>query len=178
MEDWSGCCWLHGRKPENPKSPITGTEAGNDRIEAVVDGRGSAVAGCRFGDSTVCALAAPASRAQKAWRRRNRRKRTWFEPKEIDWRRPVALGTAACLPLLMAASIVVVPSGMGGVRISQIRGTLPGTLYPGVHFVTPLVDSVQTVRPARSPVHRRHCGTGRKEAAARTQASTCSRSKA
>jgi regulator of protease activity HflC (stomatin/prohibitin superfamily) len=39
---------------------------------------------------------------------------------------------------------VVVPSGMGGVRVSQIRGTLPGTLFPGVHFVTPLVDGVQT----------------------------------
>ena len=37
----------------------------------------------------------------------------------------------------------MVPSGMGGVRISQMSGTLPGTLYPGVHFVTPLVDSVQ-----------------------------------
>jgi regulator of protease activity HflC (stomatin/prohibitin superfamily) len=46
--------------------------------------------------------------------------------------------------MLIAASIVVVPSGMGGVRISQIRGTLPGTLYPGTHFVTPLVESVQT----------------------------------
>jgi regulator of protease activity HflC (stomatin/prohibitin superfamily) len=47
------------------------------------------------------------------------------------------------VPLLVAASIVVVPSGMGGVRISQMRGTLPGTLYPGMHIVTPLVDSVQ-----------------------------------
>jgi regulator of protease activity HflC (stomatin/prohibitin superfamily) len=45
--------------------------------------------------------------------------------------------------LLVAASIVVVPIGMGGVRVSQIRGTLPGTLYPGTHFVTPLVESVQ-----------------------------------
>jgi regulator of protease activity HflC (stomatin/prohibitin superfamily) len=33
---------------------------------------------------------------------------------------------------------------MGGVRVSQVSGTLPGTLFPGVHFVTPLVDSVQT----------------------------------
>jgi regulator of protease activity HflC (stomatin/prohibitin superfamily) len=56
----------------------------------------------------------------------------------------VALGLVACLPLLVAASIVVVPSGMGGVRVSQIRGTVPGTLYPGVHFVTPLVESVET----------------------------------
>ena len=45
--------------------------------------------------------------------------------------------------MLVAASIVIVPSGSGAVRISQIRGTLPGTLYPGLHFITPLVDSVQ-----------------------------------
>jgi regulator of protease activity HflC (stomatin/prohibitin superfamily) len=63
---------------------------------------------------------------------------------EIAWRGPVALVLVACLPLLVAASIVVVPSGMGGVRVSQIRGTVPGTLYPGVHFVTPLVENVQT----------------------------------
>ncbi len=66
------------------------------------------------------------------------------EPKEISWRSAVALALAACVPLLIAGSIVVVPSGMGGVRISQISGTLPGTLYPGVHFIAPLVDSVQT----------------------------------
>jgi hypothetical protein len=66
------------------------------------------------------------------------------EPGDIAWRGPVALGLVACLPLLVAASIVVVPSGMGGVRVSQIRGTVPGTLYPGVHFVTPLVESVET----------------------------------
>jgi regulator of protease activity HflC (stomatin/prohibitin superfamily) len=65
------------------------------------------------------------------------------EPKEINWRRSALLVAAGCAMLLMGASIVVVPSGMGGVRISQIRGTLPGTLYPGVHLVAPLVDSVQ-----------------------------------
>jgi regulator of protease activity HflC (stomatin/prohibitin superfamily) len=65
------------------------------------------------------------------------------EPREIAWRSSTALAITACVPLLIAASIVVVPSGMGGVRISQISGTLPGTFYPGVHFITPLVDSVQ-----------------------------------
>jgi regulator of protease activity HflC (stomatin/prohibitin superfamily) len=68
---------------------------------------------------------------------------TIAEPIAIHWRGPVALAMAGCVPLLIAASIVVVPSGMGGVRISQLRGTLPGTLYPGAHFVTPLVDSVE-----------------------------------
>jgi regulator of protease activity HflC (stomatin/prohibitin superfamily) len=68
---------------------------------------------------------------------------TRTEAKEINWRRSAALAAAGCMMLLMGSSIVVVPSGMGGVRISQIRGTLPGTLYPGVHFVAPLLDSVQ-----------------------------------
>ena len=66
------------------------------------------------------------------------------EPKEIAWRGPAALVLVACLPLLLATSIVVVPSGMGGVRVSQFSGTLQGTLYPGLHFVTPLVESVET----------------------------------
>jgi hypothetical protein len=64
-------------------------------------------------------------------------------PEPIEWRLPVALALVACLPMVIASSIVVVPSGMGGVRVSQIAGTLPGTLYPGVHFVTPLVQSVK-----------------------------------
>lgn len=67
---------------------------------------------------------------------------TWRQASR--WRSAGALAICGCLSLLMAASIVVVPSGMGGVRISQMRGTLPGTLYPGVHFITPLVDNVQT----------------------------------
>jgi regulator of protease activity HflC (stomatin/prohibitin superfamily) len=61
----------------------------------------------------------------------------------MQWRLPVVLALTGCLPMLIAASIVVVPSGMGGVRVSQIAGTLPGTLYPGVHWVAPLVQSVK-----------------------------------
>jgi regulator of protease activity HflC (stomatin/prohibitin superfamily) len=65
------------------------------------------------------------------------------EPAPIAWRMPIALALAGCLPLLVANSMVIVPSGMGGVRISQIGGTEPGTLYPGLHFVTPMVGTVQ-----------------------------------
>jgi regulator of protease activity HflC (stomatin/prohibitin superfamily) len=61
----------------------------------------------------------------------------------IPWRGPVALALAGCLPLLIAASIVVVPSGIGAVRVSQISGTEPGTLYAGMHFITPLIESVE-----------------------------------
>src|SRR5579871_7017623 len=61
---------------------------------------------------------------------------------EWRWRTSTALLLLAWGPILLAFSIVVVPSGMAGVRVSQTSGTLPGTLYPGVHFVTPLVEDV------------------------------------
>src|SRR5436189_5892931 len=60
----------------------------------------------------------------------------------IRWRTSLALALLAWGPLLIAAGIVVVPSGMAGVRVSQTKGTLPGTLYPGTHFVTPLAENV------------------------------------
>jgi regulator of protease activity HflC (stomatin/prohibitin superfamily) len=58
------------------------------------------------------------------------------------WRTSLALALLAWAPVLLAFSIVVVPSGTAGVRVSQTSGTMPGTLYPGVHFVTPLVEDV------------------------------------
>jgi regulator of protease activity HflC (stomatin/prohibitin superfamily) len=64
-------------------------------------------------------------------------------PAPIRWRLGGRLTVLGSLPLLAALSIVVVPSGMAGVRVSQISGTLGGTLYPGVHFVTPLVQHVE-----------------------------------
>ena len=59
------------------------------------------------------------------------------------WRTAVAFAMLAWAPILIALSIVVVPSGMAGVRVSQTQGTLAGTLYPGVHFVTPLLETVE-----------------------------------
>jgi regulator of protease activity HflC (stomatin/prohibitin superfamily) len=61
---------------------------------------------------------------------------------QVRWRGALGLGLLAWGPMLLALGIVVVPSGMAGVRISQSSGTLAGTLYPGVHFVTPLVENV------------------------------------
>jgi regulator of protease activity HflC (stomatin/prohibitin superfamily) len=60
----------------------------------------------------------------------------------IHWRSAIALALLAWGPILLALGIVVVPSGMGGVRISQTSGTLPETLYPGAHFLTPLAESI------------------------------------
>src|SRR5579863_2859216 len=61
---------------------------------------------------------------------------------QMRWRTSLALALLAWGPLLLAFSIVVVPSGTAGVRVSQTSGTLPGTLYPGVHFVMPLIEEV------------------------------------
>jgi regulator of protease activity HflC (stomatin/prohibitin superfamily) len=61
---------------------------------------------------------------------------------EWRWRTSVALGLLAWGPILLAFSIVVVPSGMAGIRVSQTSGTVPGTLYPGVHFVEPMIEDV------------------------------------
>ena len=63
------------------------------------------------------------------------------EPKR-RWRTSLALALLAWGPILLAFSIVIVPTGMAGVRISQTSGTVPGTLYPGVHMVKPLVEDI------------------------------------
>jgi len=60
----------------------------------------------------------------------------------IRWGLARQLAASAAFPLLLALSIVVIPDGSAGVRVSQIWSARPGTLYPGVHLVTPLVDSV------------------------------------
>jgi regulator of protease activity HflC (stomatin/prohibitin superfamily) len=60
----------------------------------------------------------------------------------VRWQAAAKLGGWAALPLLASLSVVVVPSGYAGVRVSQLHGTRPGTLYPGVHFIKPLLESV------------------------------------
>ena len=65
-----------------------------------------------------------------------------LEPVVLRWRTSLALVMLAWGPLLVAFSIVVVPSGMAGVRVSEMSGTVPGTLYPGAHLVVPLIEDV------------------------------------
>ncbi len=60
----------------------------------------------------------------------------------IRWKLAGRLVALAWLPLLLGLSILVVPEGSAGVRVSQISGVRPGALYPGVHFVLPLVERV------------------------------------
>jgi regulator of protease activity HflC (stomatin/prohibitin superfamily) len=63
-------------------------------------------------------------------------------PEPVPWGLIKKTAAVAWLPLLLGVSIVVVPSGMAGVRVSQISGTRPGALYPGVHFIKPLLEHV------------------------------------
>lgn len=92
------------------------------------------------------------------------------EPQPVRWNRAVGLAAFAVLPLLAAESIVVIPAGMGGVRISQMRGTLPGTLYPGAHFIVPLVEGVQIFDLRDRLFTTGTAPAGQNEAAAKTVA--------
>jgi regulator of protease activity HflC (stomatin/prohibitin superfamily) len=60
----------------------------------------------------------------------------------MQWRLPARLAALSLILVLAGLSIAVIPAGMAGVRVSQISGTLPETLYPGLHLVIPLVQSV------------------------------------
>ncbi len=63
-------------------------------------------------------------------------------PRPVRWAWAAKLCAVALLPMLVSQGIVVIPSGMAGVRVSQISGPQPGTLYPGAHFVKPLLEDV------------------------------------
>jgi regulator of protease activity HflC (stomatin/prohibitin superfamily) len=62
----------------------------------------------------------------------------------VRWRLALQWAAGGALALLLGQAVVVVPDGSAGVRVSQIWGVRPGTLSPGVHLVTPLIDSVAT----------------------------------
>jgi regulator of protease activity HflC (stomatin/prohibitin superfamily) len=64
-------------------------------------------------------------------------------PITARWRTSAALALLAWIPILIALSIVVIPSGHAGVCISELSGTRPGTLYSGAHLIRPLVDHVE-----------------------------------
>jgi regulator of protease activity HflC (stomatin/prohibitin superfamily) len=60
----------------------------------------------------------------------------------VRWKLAQTLALAGILPVLLALSILVIPDGFAGIRVSQVSGVRPGTLYPGVHLQTPLIDNV------------------------------------
>ena len=60
----------------------------------------------------------------------------------VRWALARNLALVGILPVLLSLSITVVPDGSAGIRVSQLSGVRPGTLYPGVHFQTPLIDHI------------------------------------
>src|SRR5438093_5882002 len=60
----------------------------------------------------------------------------------VRWRLALQLTTACALLLLITESLAVIPDGAACVRVSEFWGARPGTLYPGMHLITPLVDSI------------------------------------
>ena len=61
---------------------------------------------------------------------------------KIRWRNAGRLALLSIAPILLGQSFVVIPAGSAGVVVSQVSGTLPGALYPGVHGIVPLLESV------------------------------------
>ena len=62
----------------------------------------------------------------------------------VRWSLAGQLACIALVPFLLAGSMSVVPDGYAGVRVSEISGVQPGTLYPGLHLVTPFVEHMAT----------------------------------
>jgi regulator of protease activity HflC (stomatin/prohibitin superfamily) len=61
----------------------------------------------------------------------------------IRWSVAAKLVVLAAVSSLLGKSILVVPDGFAAVRVSQISGVRPGTLYPGTHLIVPLVQRGQ-----------------------------------
>jgi hypothetical protein len=63
-------------------------------------------------------------------------------PRRIRWVLTTKLLALAAFTSLASKSLVVVPDGHAGVRVSQISGVRAGTLYPGTHLIFPLTERV------------------------------------
>ena len=61
----------------------------------------------------------------------------------IRWSAAAKLVAIAALSSLLAKSILVVPDGYAAVRVSQLSGVRPGTLFAGAHLLVPLIQRAQ-----------------------------------
>ena len=84
-------------------------------------------------------------------RRRNAETR-----RAIRWNVALKFVAFAALSSLAAKSILVVPDGEAAVRISQLSGVRPGTLYAGTHLLVPLSSTRSSTTFAKSFLHGRH----------------------
>ena len=61
----------------------------------------------------------------------------------VRWHAAAKLIAIGAVSIFLGKSIVVVPDGHAGIRISQLSGVRPGTMYAGTHFIFPLFDRVE-----------------------------------
>ena len=73
-----------------------------------------------------------------------------FQP-AVRWRLAARLAILSLAPWLAGLTIAGVPSGEAGGRVNQFTGTRPQALYPGVHLVVPMIETVE-VYPTRENV--------------------------
>jgi|HubBroStandDraft_1064217.scaffolds.fasta_scaffold19886_4 regulator of protease activity HflC (stomatin/prohibitin superfamily) len=59
------------------------------------------------------------------------------------WKTAAKFALIAAVLAFAGQSILVVPDGEAAVRVSQLYGVRPGTLYPGTHLIWPLLDRAQ-----------------------------------
>jgi len=62
----------------------------------------------------------------------------------IRWNTAAKLAIVGAISGLAGQSILVVPDGQAAIRISQISGVRPGTLYAGTHLLFPFVEHAIT----------------------------------
>ncbi len=99
-------------------------------------------------------------RARESWRADS--PETPRRPVIIRWRNAERLALFSIAPLLLGLSIVVVAAGSAAVLVSQISGTQRGTLYPGTHWIVPLIEDV-TVYDTRERIYSTAFGAKKTE---------------
>jgi len=94
------------------------------------------------GDATGSAESSAATSSTPAPAQSTSRAPISAPPRRIRWVIAAKLLALAAVTSLASKSLVVVPDGHAGVRVSQISGVRAGTLYPGTHLIFPLTERV------------------------------------
>src|SRR5580700_5463209 len=94
------------------------------------------------GDATGSAASSGASSGSPSLAQSTSRAPISAPPRRIRWVIAAKLLALAAVTSLMGKSLVVVPDGHAGVRVSQVSGVRAGTLYPGTHLILPLTERV------------------------------------
>ena len=104
--------------------------------------RNDSVPESESGGTTGSAASSGASSGSPSLAQSTLRAPTGAPQRRIRWVLTAKLVALAAVTSLASKSLVVVPDGHAGVRVSQISGVRAGTLYPGTHLIFPLTERV------------------------------------